>query len=64
MNQKSGGKWISKMGMKKGALHADLGVPMGQTIPKKKIEKAEKAGGKVARRAELAETLGKLRKRK
>ena len=64
MNQKSGGKWISKMGMKKGALHADLGVPLDQTIGKAKIEKAEKAGGKLAKRARLAETLGKLNKGK
>lgn len=53
-------KWIQKMGMKKGALHKELGVPEGKKIPKKILEKAAKAGGKEGKRARLAETLGKL----
>ena len=53
-------KWIGKIGMKKGALHAELGVPQGQKIGKAKIAKAAKAGGILGKRARLAETLGKL----
>ena len=64
MNQKRGGKWISGAIKKKGMLHQELGVPMGETIPKKKIEKAAKAGGKLGKRARLAETLGKFNKGK
>lgn len=46
-----------------GALHKELGVPQGQKIPKSKIAKAAKAGGKLGQRARLAETLGKMRKK-
>ena len=46
--------------MKKGALHKELGVKEGKKIPSKKLEKAEKAGGKEGQRARLAETLGKM----
>lgn len=46
--------------MKKGALHKELGVPEGKKIPKKKLAKAAKAGGKLGKRARLAETLEKL----
>lgn len=54
-------KWIQKMHMRKGALHQELGVPAGQKIPKKKLAKAAKAGGKLGKRARLAETLEHLR---
>ena len=58
------GLWISKMGMKKGALHKELGVPEGKKIPKKKLKKAEHSKNPTERkRAVLAETLGKLRKK-
>jgi len=58
------GLWISKMHMKKGALHKELGVPEGKKIPKKKLKKAEKSENPTLRkRAFLAETLGKLRKK-
>jgi hypothetical protein len=53
-------KFIQKMHMKKGALHKELGVPEGKKIPKKKLAKAAKAGGKLGKRARLAETLEKL----
>lgn len=57
-------KWIQEMDMKKGALHQELGVPMGKKIPEKKLEKAEKSKDpKLARRARLAETLKGLRKK-
>ena len=62
----AGGKWIasalSQPGSK-GALHRQLGVPMGQKISGAKLAKAATAGGTLGRRARLAETLGKLRGR-
>jgi len=50
-------KWIQKIGMKKGALHKELGVAEGKKIPAKKLAKATKAPGKEGQRARLAETL-------
>lgn len=50
-------KWISGAIEHPGALHKELGVPMGKKIPEGKIKKAEHAGGKLGRRARLAETL-------
>jgi hypothetical protein len=55
--------WIAGAIKKPGALHADLGVPKGQKIPKAKIRAAAKRGGKVGRRARLAETLSGFNKR-
>jgi hypothetical protein len=56
------GLWISKMHMKKGALHKALGVPADKKIPQKKLKKAEHSKNPTMRkRAVLAETLGKLR---
>jgi hypothetical protein len=57
-------KWIQKAikPSNRGKLHEKLGVPMGQKIPKAKIAKAAKAGGTLGREANLAKTLGKLRK--
>ena len=40
-----------------GALHAQLGVKVGDKIPAGKLAKAAKAGGKLGKRARLAETL-------
>jgi hypothetical protein len=58
-------KWIQKMHMKKGALHEELGVPKGKKIPAKKLEKAEHSKNpKLKKRAQLAETLSHLRKKK
>lgn len=54
--------WIQKAIKKPGALHRDLGVPMGKKIPAEKLHKAAKEKGTVGRRARLALTLGKLRK--
>jgi hypothetical protein len=45
-----------------GALHKELHVPEGKKIPEKKLKAAEKKGGKIAKRAHLAETLKKLHK--
>ena len=58
-------KFIQNMHMKKGALHKELHVPEGKKIPKAKIKKAEHSKNPTLRkRAVLAETLGKLRKKK
>ncbi len=58
-------KWIQKALPKssKGKLHKELGVPKGKKIPAKKLAKAAKAGGKEGKRARLAQTLKKLRKK-
>lgn len=62
--RKSGGRadahWIEHAGLKKGALHHDLNVADDKRIPQKKIEKAAKGNGMVAKRAKLAETLEHL----
>lgn len=56
-------KWIQKMHMKKGALHKELGVPAGKKIGEKKIEKATHSKNPtLAKRANLAKTLSRLRK--
>jgi len=55
-------KWIQGMHMKKGALHSELGVPQGKKIPKSKLKKAASSGGKLGKRARLAETLKGFKK--
>lgn len=55
--------WIQGAIKHKGALHKELGVPEGKKIPKSKIKAAAKKGGKLGKRARLAETLSKLRKK-
>lgn len=49
--------WIQEAIKKPGALHKELGVPMGKKIPAKKLSAAAKKGGKIGKRARLAETL-------
>ena len=67
---KDGGKaesknWIAGAIKKPGALHKSLGVPQGEKIPAKKLEKATKSDNpKLAKRANLAMTLKGLRKGK
>jgi len=61
--KKGGANWIKDAIKKPGALHKSLHVPAGEKIPAFKIEKAE--GSKnplLAKRARLAETLGKMNK--
>lgn len=53
-------KWIQSAIKHHGALHKELGVPMGKTIPQKKLEEASKKGGKLGERARLAMTLKKM----
>lgn len=49
--------WIAGAIKKPGALHKQLGIPEGEPIPEGKLEKAAKKGGKLGKRARLAETL-------
>lgn len=56
-------KWISKAIKKPGALHRELGVPMGKKIPEKKLAAAAKKPGKEGKRARLAETLKGFKKK-
>lgn len=56
-------KWIQKAIKKKGALRKELGVKKGKKIPAKKLNAAAKKGGKLGKRARLAKTLKKLRKK-
>lgn len=53
--------WIQNAIGHPGALHRELGVPVGKKIPAVKINAAAKKGGKLGRRARLAKTLKKLR---
>ena len=55
-------KWIQGAIKHPGALHKELHVPEGKKIPEKKLKAAEKKGGKVGKRAHLAETLKKMHK--
>jgi hypothetical protein len=55
--------WIKGAIGEKGALHKQMGVPMGEKIPAGKLAKAAGAGGTLGKRARLAETLGKMRKK-
>jgi hypothetical protein len=54
--------WIKGAIKKPGALHKEMGIPQGEKIPEKKLEKAEHAGGKEGKRARLAETLKGFKK--
>jgi len=57
---KKGGKaekWIQGAIKHPGSLHKALHVPKGEKIPEKKLHAAEKKGGKLAKKAQLAETL-------
>ncbi len=56
-------KWIQGAIKKPGALRKSLGVKKGEKIPKKKLEAAAKKGGKMGKRARLAETLSKMRRK-
>ena len=60
-------KWIQAIKMKKGALRKTMGVKKGKDIPVSKLKKAAAGKGvskKTEKRAELALTLRKLRKKK
>lgn len=53
-------KWIQKAIQKPGSLRKSLGVKEGQNIPAKKLAAAASKGGKLGKRARLAQTLKKL----
>ena len=57
-------KWIQGAIKKPGALRKSLHVKKGEKIPEKKLKAAENKGGKMGKRAHLAETLKKLHKKK
>lgn len=57
-------KWIQKAIKKPGALSKSLGVPEEENIPAKKLAAAAKKGGKLGKRARLAQTLRKLARKK
>jgi len=51
------GKWIAGAIKHPGALHRQLGVPVGQKIPAAKLAAAAAKGGTLGRRARLAQTM-------
>jgi hypothetical protein len=55
--------WISGVIKKPGALRKELAVKGNKNIPEKKLKDAAKKGGKEGKRANLALTLKKLRKK-
>jgi len=56
--------WIAGAIKRKGALRKSLGAKEGQPISKSKLAAAAKKGGTLGRRARLAITLSKMKKRK
>ena len=56
-------KWIQGAIKKPGALHKEMGIPSDKKIPAKKLHVAAKKGGKLGKRARLAITLSKMRKK-
>lgn len=56
-------KWIQNAIKKPGALSKSLGVPIKKNIPENKLKSAAKKGGKMGKRARLAITLKRLRKK-
>jgi len=56
-------KWIQKAIKKKGALRKTVGVKKGKKIPVSTLKRLAKKGGKTGKRARLALTLRKLRKK-
>ncbi len=68
MKKKKPGKhkknWIAGAIKHPGALHRQLGIKAGRKIPSKTLARAAAKGGKVGRRARLAETLKGLHHKK
>lgn len=53
--------WIAgAVGKSPGALHKEMGIPQGQKIPAGKLASAANKGGKLGKRARLAQTLEKI----
>ena len=53
----AGKNWIGPAIKNPGALHRSLGIEKGKKIPMRTLERAEKKGGKLGHRAQLAVTL-------
>jgi hypothetical protein len=53
-------RWIQQAISKPGSLRKSLGVKEGENIPAKKLAAAASKGGKLGKRARLAQTLKKL----
>ncbi len=64
MAKKSSRKWIQSAIKHPGALRRQLGVKKGKKIPVSELRKAAKSKGKLGRRARLALTLRRLRKKR
>jgi hypothetical protein len=63
--EKKDGHWMEKAFAKnKGSLRRILGAKKGEKIPAKKLAKAAKKGGKVGKKAVLAETARKINAKK
>lgn len=60
MAKKKAKKWIKSAIKNPGSLHRELGIPEGEKIPAAKLNAAAKKGGKLGRRALLAQTLKKM----
>jgi hypothetical protein len=58
--KKAGSYWIQGAIKKKGSLRKALGAKAGEPIPAAKLAAAAKKGGKLGRRARLAQTLKKM----
>jgi hypothetical protein len=58
-----GGNWMKDAVKKPGALRASLGVKGDAKIPAKKLASAAKAPGVLGKRARLAQTFAKFRKK-
>lgn len=56
--------WIQDAIKKPGALHMEMHVKSGKTIPVKKLKAAANKGGKLGKRARLALTLKKISHKK
>ena len=57
-------KWIQKAlpPSSKGKLHKALGIPQGEKIPSKVLNKVAEKGGKIGKEAKLAKTLKGFKK--
>jgi hypothetical protein len=57
-------RWIQRIHLKKGALHRQLGIPVGEKIPLSLLHATAKEPGKLGHRARLALTLRTFRHKK
>lgn len=62
MNLNQNSNWIQGAVKKPSALHAQMGIPLGEKIPASRLAAAADKGGKLGERARFAETMKGLRK--